>query len=85
MDGTLTIVEDAYGNIVPHTNPKVLKGIWGIFCLAPAAARFGYGFSLLLFNVHGERKERMLIELEERRKARVHDLKGELTADEDSE
>ena len=76
---------DAYGNIVPHTNPKVLKGIWGIFCLAPAAARFGYGFSLLLFNVHGERKERMLLELEERRKARVHDLKGELTADEDSE
>lgn len=76
---------DAYGNIVPHTNPKVLKGIWGIFCLAPAAARFGYGFSLLLFNVHGERKERMLLELEERRKARVHDLKGELTADEDND
>ena len=76
---------DAYGNIVPHTNPKVLKGIWGIFCLAPAAARFGYGFSLLLFNVHGERKERMLLELEERRKARVHDMKGELTADEDND
>lgn len=76
---------DTYGNIVPHTNPKVLKGIWGIFCLAPAAARFGYGFSLLLFNVHGERKERMLLELEERRKARVHDLKGELTADEDND
>lgn len=70
---------------MPHTNPKVLKGIWGIFCLAPAAARFGYGFSLLLFNVHGERKERMLLELEERRKARVHDLKGELTADEDND
>lgn len=63
--------KDLYGNIVPHKDPKVLKGIWGIFCLAPAAARFGYGLSLLLFNVHGERKQQMLAELEEHRIART--------------
>lgn len=63
--------KDIYGNIIPHKNPKVLQGIWGIFCLAPAAARFGYGISLLLFNVHGETKERMLAELEEHRIART--------------
>lgn len=70
---------DAYGNIVPHTDPKVLKGIWGIFCLAPAVARFGYGLSLLLFNVHGKTKERMLIELEEHRNARAEAKKQILT------
>lgn len=62
---------DSYGNVVPHSNPKVLQGIWGIFCLAPAAARFGYGLSLLLFNVHGKEKERMLAELDEHRKQRA--------------
>ena len=70
---------DSYGNIVPHTDPKVLKGIWGIFCLAPAFARFGYGLSLLLFNVHGKTKERMLIELEEHRNARAEMKKQALS------
>ncbi len=70
--------KDAFGNVVPHTDPKVLKGIWGIFCLAPAAARFGYGLSLLLFNVHGKTKERMLIELEEHRNSRSEAKKLEL-------
>lgn len=76
---------DAYGNIVPHTDPKVLKGIWGIFCLAPAVARFGYGLSLLLFNVHGKTKERMLIELEEHRNARTEAKKQILTETVDTE
>lgn len=70
--------KDAFGNVVPHTDPKVLQGIWGIFCLAPAAARFGYGLSLLLFNVHGKTKERMLIELEEHRNSRSEAKKLEL-------
>ncbi len=63
--------KDIFGNVILVTDPKVLKGIWGIFCLAPAVARFGYGLSLLLFNVHGKTKERMLIELEEHRNARA--------------
>lgn len=70
---------DSYGNVVPHSNPKVLQGIWGIFCLAPAAARFGYGLSLLLFNVHGKEKERMLAELDEHRKQRAIKKMQELT------
>ena len=71
--------QDVFGNIVPHKDPKVLKGIWGIFCLAPAVARFGYGLSLLVFNVHGKTKERMLIELEEHRNARAEAKKQDLT------
>ena len=77
--------KDAYGNVIPHTNPKVLKGIWGIFCLAPAAARFGYGLSLLLFNVHGKTKERMLAELAEHRNARAEAKAIELNGIENTE
>ncbi len=75
--------KDMFGNVVPHTDPRVLQGIWGIFCLAPAAARFGYGLSLLFFNVHGKQKQIMLAELEEHRNARTQakmtELNSELT------
>lgn len=77
--------KDSFGNVVPHTDPKVLKGIWGIFCLAPAAARFGYGLSLLLFNVHGKTKERMLIELAEHRNARTEEKLQSLNEIENTE
>ncbi len=73
--------KDVYGNVVPHTDPKVLQGIWGIFCLAPAAARFGYGLSLLLFNVYGKTKERMLAELEQHRNSRSEAKKQELISE----
>lgn len=63
--------KDRFGNVVPHTDKKVLKGIWGIFALAPAVARMGYGLVLLLFNVHGKTKVRMLEELAERRLKRA--------------
>jgi len=63
--------KDAYGNAIPHTNPKVLKGIFGVFALAPAASRFGYALALLLFNVNGRFKERMLEELAVKRLART--------------
>lgn len=77
--------KDVFGNVVPHTDPKVLKGIWGIFCLAPAVARFGYGLSLLLFNVHGKTKERMLVELEQHRNARSEMKAAELEKIENTE
>ncbi len=77
--------KDIFGNVVPHTNPKVLKGIWGIFCLAPAVARYGYGIALLLFSVHGKTKERMLIELAEHRNARAEVKKQELSNIENTE
>lgn len=80
--------KDMFGNVIPHTDPKVLQGIWGIFCLAPAAARFGYGLSLLFFNVHGKQKQIMLAELEEHRnartKAKIHELNSELTENNDA-
>lgn len=70
--------KDTFGNIVPHKNPRVLRGIWGIFCLAPAAARYGYALSLLLFNVHGNTKRRMLAELEERHQERADRSEGDV-------
>lgn len=78
---------DRYGNSVPHTDPKVLKGIWGIFCLAPAAARFGYGLSLMLFKVNGKFKDDMLHDLERMRRekterdAAVSQIKSQIKGD----
>ncbi|MCL2512993.1 MAG: MFS transporter [Oscillospiraceae bacterium] len=63
--------KDKYENIVPHTDKKILSGLFTLFALAPAIARLGYGLSLLLFNVHGKFKERMLYELQEKRKTNV--------------
>ncbi|MEE1011558.1 MAG: MFS transporter [Acutalibacteraceae bacterium] len=77
--------KDIFGNVVPHTNPKVLKGIWGIFCLAPAVARYGYGLALFFFNVHGKNKEKMLIELAEHRNARAVVKRQELSEIENTE
>ncbi len=66
-----TPMKDGYGNIIPHTDQKILKGIFGIFCLAPAVSRFGYSAALLLFNVHGKFKTQMQIDLNKRRLDRV--------------
>ncbi len=77
--------KDVFGNIIRITDPKVLKGIWGIFCLAPAVARYGYGLALLLFNVHGKTKERMIIELAEHRNARAEAKKQDLERFENTE
>lgn len=60
-------LKDAAGNLIPHTNPDILLGIFAVFALAPAVARFGYGLSILLFNVHGKFRDRMLEDLAERR------------------
>ncbi len=62
--------KDAFGNIVPHKDKRVLQGIFGIFALAPAMARFGYGLTLLMFNIHGKFREQMLDELAVRRLAK---------------
>ncbi|MCL2507701.1 MAG: MFS transporter [Oscillospiraceae bacterium] len=76
---------DIYGNVIPHTNPRVLKGIFGIFALAPAVSRFGYGLAVLLFNVHGKFKEQMLEDLAVRRLARAKKDEGGLNAVENGE
>jgi Na+/melibiose symporter-like transporter len=77
--------KDVFGNVIPHPDPKVLKGIWGVFCLAPAVARYGYGLALLLFSVHGKKKERMLAELAEHRNARAEVKKQELNGIDNTE
>ncbi|MCM1545276.1 MAG: MFS transporter [Ruminococcus sp.] len=70
-------VVDANGNAVASTDPSVLRGLWAVFALAPAAARLLLGLSCILFNVHGKFKEDMLIDLEERRRIRVQALTEE--------
>lgn len=64
-------IKDIAGNLVPHTDPSILQGIWAIFCLAPAVARFGYGLSMILFNVHGKFREKMFEELNTKRNAKT--------------
>ena len=64
-------VKDIAGNLIPQTDPSVLKGIWAIFCLAPAVARMGYGLVMILFNVHGKFRENMLEELNVKRQAKA--------------
>lgn len=58
---------DSYGNAIPHTDPHVLRGIFGIFTLIPAISKFGYAAALLLFNVNGDFKIKMNAELVQRR------------------
>ncbi len=58
---------DSFGNAIPHTNPTVLRGIFGIFTLIPAVSKFGYAAALLLFNVTGDFKVKMDSELVQRR------------------
>ena len=54
---------DNLGNGIPSTDAGVLKGLWIIFALAPAAARLLTALAFFLFNVDGKLKEQMLIEL----------------------
>ncbi len=54
---------DANGIQIPQTDPGMLAGIWTVFALAPAIGRFMKGVSLMFFNVHGETKETMMLEL----------------------
>ncbi len=65
------------GMAIPQTDPHILKGLWFVFALAPAAARFLTGISFLFFSVHGKFKEQMLIDLEERREMRLKALAEE--------
>lgn len=71
---------DANGSTIPSTDPNVLRGLWAVFALAPAAARLLLGLSCMLFNVHGKFKEDMLIDLEERRRIRIQALAEEQKA-----
>ncbi|MGN0459196.1 MAG: MFS transporter [Eubacterium sp.] len=62
---------DSLGNAIPQTDPKMLQGIWAIFCILPALARGLYGLSFILYPIHGELLDRMTVELADIRADRL--------------
>ena len=68
-----TAVTDSIGNPIPNTDPKVQAGLWLVFALVPAIARFLCGISFLFFRIDGSFKKKMLEELNERRKKKLEE------------
>ncbi len=62
---------DSIGNAIPQTDPKMLSGIWAIFCILPALARGLYGVSFILYPIHGKLQQQMIVELAEKRANRI--------------
>lgn len=62
---------DSLGNAIPQTDPKMLNGIWAVFCILPALARGLYGVSFFLYNIHGDLKQQMIVELADMRAERL--------------
>lgn len=58
---------DAAGNAIPNKEPGILRGIWIVFCTLPALARGLYGLSFILYPIHGELQQRMIVELADKR------------------
>lgn len=65
---------DEAGNATANTDPSILKGIWFIFCILPALARGLYGISFILYPIHGELQQRMIVELAEKRAAVLEEM-----------
>lgn len=64
-------LKDSYGNLIPQTDPQILRGIWFIFALVPAISKFLVAISYMFFNVHGKFKEQMEADLVKRREEKV--------------
>ncbi|MGN0532599.1 MAG: MFS transporter [Eubacterium sp.] len=62
---------DSLGNAIPQTDPKMLSGIWAIFCILPALARGLYGVSFILYPIHGKLQQQMIVELADIRAERL--------------
>ena len=56
------------------TDAHVQSGLWLIFAMAPAAARFLTGIAFMFFKIDGEFKVKMLADLKERRQAAIDEL-----------
>ncbi len=65
---------DEAGNAIANTEPGVLRGIWIVFCILPALARGLYGLSFILYPIHGELQQRMIVELAEKRAAVLEEV-----------
>ncbi|MCC8073506.1 MAG: MFS transporter [Clostridiales bacterium] len=64
---------DSLGNALPQSDPTILNGIWAVFCLLPALARFLYGVSYIFYPIHGTLKDQMVVELAEIRASRLEE------------
>lgn len=53
------------------TDPKMLNGIWAVFCILPAIARGLYGLSFFLYPIHGNLRNQMIAELADIRADRL--------------
>ena len=62
---------DSLGNAIPQTDPKMLQGIWTVFCILPAIARGMYGLSFILYPIHGKILDQMTVELADIRADRL--------------
>jgi Na+/melibiose symporter-like transporter len=62
---------DSLGNAIPQTDPKMLNGIWAIFCILPALARGLYGLAFILYPIHGKVLDQMTVELADIRADRL--------------
>lgn len=62
---------DSLGNAIPQTDPKMLNGIWAVFCILPALARGLYGVSFILYPIHGKLQQQMIVELADIRADRL--------------
>jgi len=74
---------DSLGNAVPQTDPKMLQGIWAVFCILPALARGLYGLSFVFYNIHGDLQQQMIVELADKRAQRLSEQneKNQASAD----
>lgn len=61
---------------VPQTDPKMLAGIWAVFCLGPAFGRTLKAITLMFFNVHGKTREVMMEDLARIRAAKLIDTES---------
>lgn len=68
-----TPLKDEFGNGIPNKDPDVLRGIWIVFCILPAIARGLYGLSFILYPIHGELHQQMIVELADKRAAMLEE------------
>lgn len=54
-----------------QTDPKMLNGIWAVFCILPALARGLYGICFILYPIHGKVQQQMIVELADKRADRI--------------
>lgn len=67
---------DSLGNAIPQTDPKMLSGIWAVFCILPALARGLYGVSFIFYPIYGKTLDQMTVELADIRADRLAEQKA---------